>query len=159
MAGMLDGINVRMPGDYRQPDGQMGKKEEQKQQSLQLNDVLLEMREVSRRLRVLEDRYSGLRKSMQVSEQNTISLSKKSVIDVKALNNENVELKKNIRNLGEELTQIIKELKLTAKKDDVKVIDRYVNLWQPMSYVTYEEMDNRIKIIVKEELKKSNIKI
>jgi hypothetical protein len=118
-------------------------------------EILAGIRDLSRRMRIIEERYGSIRKSIQVNEQNMLSAGKKSNADARVINEDISELKKSIREIGEEFGQIVKELKQGAKKEEVKVLERYINLWQPMNYVTYSEMEKRIKSIVKEEISKA----
>ncbi|MBN2457664.1 hypothetical protein JXB31_00865 [Candidatus Woesearchaeota archaeon] len=133
------------------------KKDNEKAAGMLNDEIVAAIRETSRRLRVLEERYSGVRKNIQLNEQNMLSESKKNATEIKTINVDMVEIKKSIRSIGEELKQIIKELKLTVKKEEFKVMERYLNLWQPMDYVSHTEMENRIKDIVKQELTKKGI--
>jgi len=137
-----------------QPVGLLGKKDSQPG-SMPMEELQRGLRDISRRLRVLEERYSSVRRSLQVNEQNMLKESKKNITEIKAFSSEISEVKKDIRTIGEELKQIIRELKQTVKKDEARVLERYVSLWQPMNYVTHTEMDKRIKDIVRDELSKN----
>jgi septation ring formation regulator EzrA len=133
-----------------------GKPGEKKgQNDISAEEILGSIRDLSRRIRVIEERYGNIRKSIQVNEQNMLADSRKNSAEIKSVSGDILELKKTIREIGEELGQIIKELKTAVKKEEVKVLERYINLWQPMNYVTYEEMEKRIKAIVKEEISKA----
>ena len=141
-------------GQGEQAPGLLGKKVDQKDAAL-FAEFQMSLREISRRLRILEERYTSIRKNIQVNEQNMLNQSRKNSTEIMAINSEISELKKNIRNFAEELKQIIKEVKQAVKKDEVKVLERYINLWQPISYVTHTEMDKRIREIVREEVSKT----
>jgi hypothetical protein len=136
-----------------------GKQGEKKgQNEISSEEILSEIRDLSRRIRVIEERYGSIRKSIQVNEQNVLAGSRKNSTEIKIISGDILEVKKNIREIGEELGQIIKELKTVVKKEEVKVLERYINLWQPMNYVTYTEMEKKIRSIVKEEILKAGKK-
>jgi hypothetical protein len=40
---------------------------------------------------------------------------------------------------------IIKELKLSAKKEDVALLQRYIELWDPVDFATHNEIDKVIQ--------------
>jgi hypothetical protein len=136
-----------------------GKPGEKKgQNDISAEEILGGIRDLSRRIRVIEERYGNIRKSIQVNEQNVLADSRKNSTEIKNISGDILEVKKSIRDIGEELGQIIKELKTSVKKEEVKVLERYINLWQPMNYVTYAEMEKKIKSIVKEEILKAEKK-
>lgn len=110
------------------------------------------VKDLTRRLRQIEERYSNIRKSMQVTEQNMISQSKKNTTDKKALQADIAELKKHIKNMGEEMKIVAKELGTSAKKEDVKLLEKYISFWDPLSFVTRRELQKEVKRLVKKEI-------
>ena len=67
---------------------------------------------------------------------------------VKLLTDEVSELKSQLSEIKDEMKLIISELKATAKKEDVEMLDKYINLWEPLNFVTQRDVD----IIVKRAL-------
>ncbi|MFW6013788.1 MAG: hypothetical protein ACOCZQ_00205 [Nanoarchaeota archaeon] len=117
------------------------------------------VKDLTRRLRQMEERYTNLRNSMQVTEQNMLSQSKKNTTDKQTLQADISELKKHIRNMGEEMKIVTKELGNTAKKDDVKVLEKYISFWEPLSFVTRNELKKEVKRLVKKELEEQTKKV
>ncbi len=91
-------------------------------------------------LRILEERYSLMRNKGQLSEQNMISLEKSVNKDFKMLSDELTELKHSINDLTDKLRLISEEIKNLVDKDDFRVLDRYLDMWQPMNFVTHDEL-------------------
>lgn len=116
-------------------------------------DVMQELNMIGRRLRVLEERYSGFDKRMQVSEQNMISNHRNMNTEIKTTMEDIKEIKKEIYEVKDKLRLIILEMKNFARKEDVKVIEKYVNLWEPVNFVTR----NQVEKIVNEILNKEDI--
>jgi hypothetical protein len=98
------------------------------------------VRDLMRRVRVLEERYSSIRKNIQVNEQNMIAINKNLVTENKSVNLEIADIKQAINEMKEELRLIVLELKETVKKDEFKVLQRYIQLWEPLNFVTHDEM-------------------
>jgi len=92
------------------------------------------------RLRVSEERYSELRKKLIFVEQNMITNHKKVMAEVKMLASELSELKHTITAVEDRIITIIKELQLTARKEDIDVMKRYVELWDPTKFVTIDKL-------------------
>lgn len=100
---------------------------------------------VSRRLRVLEERYSNLDRRMQMGEQNMLSNHKTLNTEFKTTASDVSDLKKELDSIKETLKLVIKELKQCAKRDDVKVIEKYIDLWQPVKFVNRNQVEKMIK--------------
>jgi hypothetical protein len=106
-----------------------------------ISDVSAQVNNVSRGLKQIEDKYDILRKKAQLTEQNMLSTDRKIMSDLKIINAELLDLKTDLNDLKEKLTLLIKELKLSATKDEVKVLQKYISYWEPLSFVTRQELD------------------
>lgn len=106
-----------------------------------VSDIAGQVNNVSRTLKTLEDKYTTLRKKAQVTEQNMIVNDKKMIVDLKVANSEILELKTELNDLREKLTLLIKELKMTATKEEVKVMEKYIAYWEPLNFVTRDELN------------------
>jgi len=100
---------------------------------------------ISARLKISEERYNDLRKKILLIEQNMISNHKKAMNEVKMLDSDIAELHNKINMIEERMILIIKELKLTAKKEDVDVMKKYVELWNPMRFATKDQVEKMIQ--------------
>ncbi len=96
------------------------------------------------RLRILESRYTLLRERMLIINQNMINEYKKSGETLKDINQEVYTLKKDMAELKDVMNKILKELNLFAKKQDLKVVEKYINFWNPLNFVTENDV---IKIL------------
>jgi len=110
----------------------------------QISPVSEELESTINRLRVLEERYTNLQIELKVTEENMINRGKKLTTDVKALTSDINELKKEINEIKDKVLMIIKELQSCAKKEEIKVLQRYVEMWQPMNFVTHKEVEDII---------------
>ena len=99
-------------------------------------EIYSQINEISRRLRVAEENYSGLRRKTQLTDQNMLNTNKGTDTEIKAINSDIHDLKVELKEIKDKLAQIIKEIKLFAKKEDVKVVQKYIQLWDPMRFVT-----------------------
>lgn len=109
---------------------------------------------IMRRLRVLEERQMNTRRNTQVTDQNMLEHHRKISADIKTINAEMIEIKKELFDVKTKIRMIIKELQECAKKEEVQVVKKYINLWQPMNFVTQDEVENIIREILEEKKKK-----
>jgi hypothetical protein len=105
---------------------------------------------MSARMRVGEERYSELRKNSLVVEQNMLTNHKKAMNEIKSLQSDISELKRSITAIEDKIITIIKELRLTARKEDIDVMKRYLDLWDPVKFITNDQVEK----IVDEKLGK-----
>ena len=103
--------------------------------------VTKQMDELMRRLRLLEERYSGLRKKTQFTEQNMLKDAKELFAEIKILHETLSELKSDLLELNEKLIKLRQEVKSSVKKTDFNVLAKYIDYWQPLNYVTKEEVE------------------
>jgi len=103
------------------------------------------------RLRTLEGRYNLLRDRVLVVNNNLIEQYKKTVTEVKSVNDDIKEIKSDLFKIKEAMRHLLSELELFAKKDDVKYLEKYINLWDPMKLVTRKELEQAIEEIKKKK--------
>ena len=97
------------------------------------------------RVRILESKYNIMRERLLLINQNMIDEYKKLNEDIKIIEDELKELKKDIFEIKEILHKIAYELQFFAKKDSLKVLEKYINMWNPLNFVTEEDVLNIIK--------------
>lgn len=105
---------------------------------------------LERRLRVLEESFTNMRRSLQVTEQNILNKNKGFSSDIRTLTSEFDDLRKEIADIKEKIVLIIKDMEDSAKINDVKVLEKYINMWNPIKFVTQKEVEQ----IIDEKLKK-----
>jgi uncharacterized protein (DUF342 family) len=111
----------------------------------QINELLSEVNTFAARIRSSEERINNLRRSYQLNEQNFVELNKKTNEELTAVNSEIFDLKRSISDIKTKMELIIKELMLTAKKEDVDVLTKYLDMWTPVNFVTQNEVKKIVR--------------
>ncbi|HEY9706308.1 MAG TPA: hypothetical protein V6C58_27985 [Allocoleopsis sp.] len=136
----------QMGQDQGMQQGQMQEssntEEGQAGEFMQINAMVSDL---DRRLRVLEERYSTLRKKMQLTDQNLIESEKAFHKDIRLFNDESLELKRSISDFEEKVAIFGNEMTNTAKKTELKVIEKYLALWNPTLFVTRNELREHLR--------------
>ncbi len=101
-----------------------------------------------RRLRMLEERYSSIQKKNQLTDQNMLANQKKVSTEIKTINMEIDEIKADLAKLKETLSLVIQELKECAKKEDIAVLEKYLKLWEPVKFVTQNQVERIVRDIL-----------
>ena len=100
---------------------------------------------VSRRLRIVEEGFTNLRRALQVTEQNMLAKHKIFSTEIRTVMSDISDIKKDINDVKEKMLEFVKELKESAKREEVKVLEKYINLWNPVKFVTQNEVEQIVK--------------
>ncbi len=111
------------------------------EQTYSPEDILLD---ITSRVRGLEGKYNLLRDRVLIINNNMVEEYKKIITETKIINGDIKEIKSDIFKLKESIRHLIKETEIFARKDDVQFLEKYINLWNPMKFVTEEDV---LKII------------
>lgn len=103
---------------------------------------------LSTRIRINEERFNDLRRKLQFLEQQAMSNQKKLSAEFKLVQGDVLEAKRRMGELENKIVMLIKELQLTSKKQDVDVLRRYLDMWDPVKFMT----ENQVKQILRREL-------
>jgi len=113
---------------------------------------------LGRRLRLLEESITNIRRALQVTEQNMLGKNKLFATDIRTLTSDISDMKTEINEVKEKILELVKELKETAKRDEVKVLEKYINFWNPVKFVTQNEVEAIVREILKKEKTKNTNK-
>ena len=137
-------MNQQQPGLFGQKKINLFGKP--KQQPVQQGPAITEqINSLNGRLRVLEERLSNVNRKVEIEESNSIEKQKKINIEFKTLNSEIIEIKRTMESIQEKLNVITRELPNLAAKDELDVLKKYIEMWEPMHFVTRDELDKRLK--------------
>ncbi len=102
--------------------------------------------DLDRRLRILEERYTNLRQKMQLTDQNLLESERSFMKEVRTGNEDIVGLKRDVNDFSEKIVMFADEMGSTAKKKDLKIIEKYFELWTPGNFVTRNELREFLKL-------------
>jgi hypothetical protein len=105
-----------------------------------------------RRVRTLEEGLANLRKIVQVTEENILVKNRHISTEFKATTSDLNELRREMQEIKEKIVMMLKEMQSYARQEDVKVIERYVNMWNPVRFVTQGEVEDLVKDLVETHL-------
>ena len=131
-----------------------GRSEEPKMPDM--SGVNTDINTLSRRLRLLEEGFTNLRRFFQVTEENMLAKNRHYSAELKTLTSDINEIRKEMQEIKDKLILVIKELQSVARKEEVKVLEKYINLWNPLKFVSQNEVEQIINEILE---KKSNRKL
>ena len=106
---------------------------------------------LSRRLRVLEESFTNLRRVLQVTEQNMLDKNRMFTTEIRTIASDISDIKKEINDIKEKVLELVRELQTSAKREEVKVLEKYINLWNPVKFVTQNEVEQIVKEMLDRE--------
>lgn len=136
----------RFPDSFRQKEGQSfshlkGSKQGKPGEFEHISKLLAE---VSSGLRILEDRYSNLRKKTQLTDQALLDAQRNFSKEERILTEELMDLKMKFQEIIEEVEAMRSELRDVVRQKDLKVIEKYLDMWDQMQFLTRKEAEKII---------------
>jgi len=107
--------------------------------------------QVNNRLNLVEEKVTNLNKKFEVLEKNMIDHFEKTNSEFQSYDSEFMEIKRGINDLKQKFDLVVKELKMTAGKDELNTLKKYLDLWKPVKFVTQDQVEK----IVEEKLQKN----
>lgn len=104
-----------------------------------------ELSAISRRVKIVEEHMDTMSSRIQLTERDTIDKHKSSIKRMNNIDRELRELRGKIRGIDDLSLRIVDRLKDFAPREDINVLERYSKWWQPINYVTREEVKKLIK--------------
>ena len=100
--------------------------------------------EIVNRVRSLESKYNLLGERLLVVNQNMINQFKKNSAEFKAINDDIKEIRAELFKTREIIRDLSRELGFFATKEHIKALEKYINIWNPMKFITEDDL---IKIL------------
>lgn len=118
-----------------------------------LEQVKRNINDTAGHLAVLEERYSNIRKKLQLVEKNLIEHQKEAKTDLKAMRMSIIEMNHKVNEVKDKISAMASELDNVVKKEDFQVLERYMDFWEPLEFISREEAKRLIED-AKREIKK-----
>src|SRR3989344_6139674 len=92
------------------------------------------------RLRLIEAKYTLMRDRLLIINQNMIEQYKRMNKEISLLREEIKDIKKTSYDLKEIIEHLVSEMRFFAKVEQVKVIEKYINFWNPLNFTTEKDV-------------------
>jgi hypothetical protein len=79
--------------------------------------------------------------------------------EIKANQSQLDDFRKELNDMKEKFKMMISEIKECAKRQEVDVLKKYINMWEPINFVTRNEMMKLIKDNVRSQFEELNIRL
>lgn len=103
---------------------------------------------ITDRLRIIEERVHFNREKMRILDENSLVKFKELSDDVKELSLKLIELRKKVDDLVVTVQRVTRELGRTAKLNDVEIIEKVIDFFDPTSFLTEKDVIKIVKKII-----------
>jgi anion-transporting ArsA/GET3 family ATPase len=109
--------------------------------------VLGSISDSNRKMRMMEERVDNLRNHLELLENNMLEMNKSVSEELETFNKTFQELRKQMQDNLEKFSRLAENMDNLASKESVRVIEKYIELLNPMTLVTRDEVEDIIKEI------------
>jgi hypothetical protein len=120
-------------------------------------DVAKEVNNVERAIKVLEDRVYNLREKEKIDAENVLDTNKKVFGEIRVINSDLLDVKRDVEDIKTKLRLIISELKISAKKEEIDLLKKYLDLWEPLNFVTRGEVEKIVGSIIEDKIREKGL--
>jgi len=92
----------------------------------------------------LESKVNNLTRETDVLKNDSIRKTNDLRKDLKAVNDDLLELRREVEKVQEKMDLVIRELQKTAGREEVLVLKKYLELWNPLNFVSQKDLDRAI---------------
>jgi len=107
--------------------------------------IISRLNDLNVRMRLAEQRINQNKERLRVIDDQMLGNKKELSSEVSEIEDSIIDLRKSIKNVNDTIQHIIKEMELTAKKQDIDVIEKYVDMMDPTRYITKDELKGLLK--------------
>ena len=112
------------------------------------SEVKKQVSGVSARMKLVEGHIDTLRSHIDLLDNSLIEKHKAVVQEVRSVEDSVRGLRADIDTVKDLTERIAKRLEELASREQVKILERYVSLWQPLNFVTRSEVETVVKNIL-----------
>lgn len=91
------------------------------------------------RVRLVEERYEQLSMKVKIIDESGLKRTKELKEMIVESQTDISMLKKNLKDMEDALKNLVKDMENVARSQDIKVLERYINMFDPTRFLTKEE--------------------
>ncbi len=100
---------------------------------------------IATKLKLAEGRYANLHKRNQLTEETLLALDREMKEELRAVTAQLMEVRKHVVEINAKVDAIMGELSGVARRHELGVVERYLDLWEPVQFVTRDEAKRIIR--------------
>ncbi len=117
--------------------------------------ALAEVTSLNARVRSVEEKLGNLNRKFELLEGNYITGNKKQNDTLHSIDSDVLAVKREFSQIRQKIELIVRELKLTAGKDEINTLKRYLDIWNLTRFASRDEVEKMISERIEEMEKKA----
>ncbi len=110
---------------------------------------------LSGRMKLVEERIDSLRGHIDIIDNSLMEKHKAVISELREVEDSVRSMRGDLEEVKSLVERLAKRLEELASREEVKILERYVSMWQPMNFVTR----NEVAAVVKSILSESGVKL
>lgn len=115
--------------------------------------IIATLIQLGKRLQIVEERLDNLRDHLEILDNNLRENSKSQTEKINSIWETLKEFQEQLKENTELFHRLADRIELFATKEQVKVLERYINMWNPLDGVTRKEVEEIVDEKLKEKRK------
>jgi len=128
-----------------------------KEPAIGFAEVAKEVNNIERAIKVLEDRVYNLREKEKIDSENVLDTNKKVFGEIRVINSDLLDVKRDVEDIKTKLRLIISDLRVSAKKEEIDQLKKYLDLWEPLNFITRGEVEKIVGSIIEDKLREKGL--
>jgi len=131
------------------------KKEDKKKTDSAASESEFDLSKIYVWIRGIESKVNNIRRELDIIKQNTSNKDDKIKKEIKTIRDDLIELKRERETINQKMDLMVKELKITAGKEELMVLKKYIDYWNPMNFVTQRDVERVVEEKMGERMMKT----
>ena len=119
-----------------------------------VNAVSALLSDFASRVRNLEEKFNILRERVLVLTQNFVKRERKLQKDMGLIQEDNKDLRLELKEIKSRIESLLSQHEGFVRKEEIAVIEKYFKLFDPIKFVTEDEIEERVERILSQRRKK-----
>ncbi len=129
-------------------------------QDADFNEISGMLSEFNTKIVDLEGRYELLKERMLVSNESFIKTRDNLSKDIRVIKDDIREIRSEIDRIKEMVQHVISDTAGFARREELRILERYMKLWEPLKFVKAEEVKRMIDDALENlQIKKEEVKL
>ncbi len=138
------------PGPFAQPAPSFFRPAQRPEDSFR-SDVAEQVSNLSGRIKMVEERIDVLRSHIELIDNSLIEKHKAVISELRGVEDSVRSIRGDVEQLKGLIERLAKRLEELASREEVKILERYVSMWQPMNFITRSEIVTTVRNILIDE--------
>lgn len=100
--------------------------------------------QILQRINSIEEKTKNNKNMLQLLSSNVISLKTDLRREVEKINRDLRSLKRDVERIKQNLDYVMEELPNLVRREEMKIIERFMKMWEPLKFVTKEDVERII---------------